>query len=221
MERSLDQIPVKGSAERLLTTPPGRVPVEEAGADEAEAETGEESKAQLEGRAVVHYFDERSNKYAVDTAAMEARLVQAGGGEEQAGGGEEDGFVAAFRAALNAALEKYASVKFHEGGAKASGFVFSSPPCAQIFISAHNESFKNFRVGTWASQWQADLDLGAGGFTLKVGRGGSQQGQVRLHAHYFEDGNLMFKIEKMLAGSGSADGPAALAEAVVRQIVDL
>ena len=132
-----------------------------------------------------------------------------------------DGFVAAFRAALNAALEKYASVKFHEGGAKASGFVFSSPPCAQIFISAHNESFKNFRVGTWASQWQADLDLGAGGFTLKVGRGGSQQGQVRLHAHYFEDGNLMFKIEKMLAGSGSADGPAALAEAVVRQIVDL
>ena len=136
VERSLDQIPVKGSAERLRTTPPGRVPVEEAGADEAEAETGEESKAQLEGRAVVHYFDERSNKYAVDTAAMEARLVQAGGGEEQAGGGEEDGFVAAFRAALNAALEKYASVKFHEGGAKASGFVFSSPPCAHLFFAS-------------------------------------------------------------------------------------
>lgn len=44
---------------------------------------------------------------------------------------------------------------------------------------------------------------------------------MRLNAHYFEDGNLMFKLDKMLEGSGQAQGMQELAEAIVTKIVSL
>ena len=46
---------------------------------------------------------------------------------------------------------------------------------------------------------------------------------MRLNAHYFEDGNLMFKIDKMLEGAGSSSGGGIkdLAEAVASKIVGL
>ena len=142
-----------------MATPPGRVAVAEL---EAAAEEEDEESKETAAQGKVQYYDENSNKYEVDVLAMEARLLEKGEPDQE-------GFAEEFRPALNGALEKYMQMKFYEGAGKASAFVFNNPSCAQIFLSAHNESFKNFRVGGWVSQWQADVDETTGHFSLKVG----------------------------------------------------
>jgi capping protein alpha len=66
----------------------------------------------------------------------------------------------------------------------------------RVEISCHNFSFKNFWGGEWISSWIIDRSSE------------SVSGQIKVHNHYFEQGNIQFNLNKEFpkASIGSFSG---------------
>lgn len=64
--------------------------------------------------------------------------------------------------------------------------VYANPEGTQIRveISCHNLNFKNFWGGEWVSNWVYDI------------ASSTVSGSIRVHNHYFEQGNIQFNITK-------------------------
>mmetsp|Transcript_20042 Transcript_20042/g.19023 ORF Transcript_20042/g.19023 Transcript_20042/m.19023 type:complete len:84 (+) Transcript_20042:636-887(+) len=82
-------------------------------------------------------------------------------------------------------MEKYLSTQYRKGTASYSVFVAPEGHIA-INISCHNLNFANYWGGEWISQWQVDANSGALSGTIKV------------HNHYFEQGNIQFNLKKQV-----------------------
>ena len=68
-------------------------------------------------------------------------------------------------------------------------------------ISCHNFNFKNFWGGEFLSSWVVDL------------QSDSMQGYIKIHNHYFEQGNIQFNMNKNF-------GPIHLKTVTGKSIVD-
>jgi capping protein alpha len=70
-----------------------------------------------------------------------------------------------------------------------------------VEISCHNLNFKNFWGGEWLSAWQVDLSSN------------SVAGSIKVHNHYFEQGNIQFNLAKEVPSTNL--GGSLTAKAVV------
>ena len=62
--------------------------------------------------------------------------------------------------------------------------MYADEQSIKVEISCHNFNFKNFWGGEWLSSWT--LDLAQETIT----------GQIKVHNHYFEQGNIQFNLNR-------------------------
>ena len=84
------------------------------------------------------------------------------------------------RRELQDAVDKYVSSFYSKGVAT----VYGGPSQYVIYISSEKYNPDNYWNGKWVSEWKVDLDQN----TL--------QGNLKIHVHYFEDGNVQLKQSK-------------------------
>lgn len=131
-------------------------------------------------------------------------------GQRPIANGEVDSSIESHRRALDDALANYSQQHFGPG----SSAVFSSSQNGNTVLTACVSSSRfspqNFYNGRWRSVWTATF-RGSGQIQL--------QGSVRVHVHYYEDGNVQVTTSwtKSFNVAGSSDA-RAVAEAIVKQI---
>jgi hypothetical protein len=119
--------------------------------------------------------------------------------------------VQGFKDSLVEALDKYISENFKEGTSLATVSVTgSSDITANIEISCHNLNHKNFWGGEWISRWAVTHTLGGSDYTLT--------GDIKIVNHYFEQGNIQFKLDKSYSSPDSTSAQGDVAQAVVAHI---
>lgn len=67
--------------------------------------------------------------------------------------------------------------------------MFADQSTVKVEISCHNFNFKNYWGGEFLSTWT--VDLGSESIT----------GQIKIHNHYFEQGNIQFNLNKNIAST--------------------
>jgi hypothetical protein len=90
--------------------------------------------------------------------------------------------VTLFRDEVVQHLEKYVERQLRKGTATYT--VFVDHEGVQVDISCHNLNFKNYWGGEWLSSWYVST-------TSK-----SANGAIKVHNHYFEQGNIQFNLSK-------------------------
>ena len=75
-------------------------------------------------------------------------------------------------------------------------------------IAGAKANLRNFWSGNWRSEWTVELGEGAARIS----------GNVRVRAHYFEDGNVQLQTSKAFP---PARVPAASPDALAKAVVDL
>ena len=88
------------------------------------------------------------------------------------------------RAALQTALDAYVSTKYVSEDAAAG--VFARDGKLIAIISGEKPNLRNFWSGKWTSSWNISCSGGQATVT----------GEVKIHAHYFEDGNVQLQTTK-------------------------
>jgi capping protein alpha len=83
------------------------------------------------------------------------------------------------------AMNAYVNRQFRKGTTQYS--VFTEQNQLKVEISCHNFNFKNFWGGEFLSSWTVDLE------------GNTLTGSIKVHNHYFEQGNIQFNINKNIA----------------------
>lgn len=102
---------------------------------------------------------------------------------------------------LTEALTSYVGEEYSEGKCVPTVFIDGEDELTiRINLSCHNLNLKNFWGGEWISTWDVSHTVGSDSFSL-VGR-------IRIHNHYFEQGNINFDLSKNYAeaATGSAVG---------------
>ncbi|CAM9132356.1 unnamed protein product [Phaeothamnion confervicola] len=102
------------------------------------------------------------------------------------------------RAAAEAAVDAYRKTQFRPGRSASS--VFASGGRLVIYVNSEHLNLRNWWGGAWASRYE--LAPAANGGTWNGGSGGGGawvlQGKMRVHLHYFEDGNMQLQSTKAL-----------------------
>ena len=83
------------------------------------------------------------------------------------------------------AMNTYLSTQYRKGTSEFAVYSEGDGSSLKVEISCHNLNFKNFWGGEWSSAWTIDMNNGA-----------AVTGYVRVHNHYFEQGNIQFNLEK-------------------------
>jgi len=76
------------------------------------------------------------------------------------------------------AVTSYQNTQYRKGTAEFSVYSAYDGSTITIEISCHNLNFKSFWGGEWLSTWVVDL------------ASASVSGAIRVHNHYFENGNI-------------------------------
>lgn len=93
------------------------------------------------------------------------------------------------RAAVQHALDAYVSRKFL--CEESAGSVFElGDGSLQVIIAGERPNLRNFWSGKWTSTWVVALN--GGGHSADV------QGDIKIHGHYFEDGNVQLQTAKAI-----------------------
>ena len=82
-------------------------------------------------------------------------------------------------------MNAYVDRQFRKGTTQFSVYINEST--IKVAISCHNLNFKNYWGGEWISNWTVDLSSE------------SISGHVKVHNHYFEQGNIQFNLAKSFA----------------------
>jgi len=115
----------------------------------------------------------------------------------------------ALRVALQRVMGNYVSV-YYQTEASAGG-VYGRDGKLHIAVSGEKNNLKNFWSGKWSSLWT--LTPSGGGRALSI------SGDIKLHVHYFEDGNLQLQSSKAVpAAEVSGKSNEELAEQVLKFI---
>jgi len=119
---------------------------------------------------------------------------------------EWDAAMESRRGALQAALTKYVSTAFETNSAAG---VYAKDNKFNLVITGEKSNLRNFWSGKWSSTWT--LESAGGCTTLK--------GEIKIHAHYFEDGNVQLQTTKPVAAvQWNWDFAEAYAQTVVDHI---
>mmetsp|Transcript_21829 Transcript_21829/g.19366 ORF Transcript_21829/g.19366 Transcript_21829/m.19366 type:complete len:306 (+) Transcript_21829:18-935(+) len=176
------------------TLPNGtKVVVSEKGRRETEVAKQPEVEGEGEGEAEVEpvetnpaeftYVDEARNvKFTLNAISGEIKVVNES--EKNA-----DEVVQGFKDSLVESLDKYISEHYKESTTLGTVSVEGTDQVtAQIEISCHNLSHKNFWGGEWLSRWTVTHTIGSSDFEIT--------GSINIVNHYFEQGNIQFKLNK-------------------------
>jgi capping protein alpha len=114
------------------------------------------------------------------------------------------------RAALDDALLAYAAEHYPYGQACAYAVRDEGKPVLVLAISAARFQGANFVNGRWRSSWRIEVDRGQA----------KLQGQIRLHVHYYEDGNVQLTTDtqRTLPPMQTPQQPQAFAENTFKAI---
>jgi len=100
-----------------------------------------------------------------------------------------------FKDSLEKAVEKYIAKRYRENTTLAAvslKIAEGGKIDLQLSISCHNVNLGNFWAGEWLSKWNASISKN-GSATLN--------GSIHINDHYFESGNIQFKLEKAFENS--------------------
>ena len=82
-------------------------------------------------------------------------------------------------------MHGYLSLLYKKGTAEFAVYAQGDGSQLQVEISCHNLNFKSYWGGEWVSTWTIDLNAG-----------GTVAGLIRVHNHYYEQGNIQFNLNK-------------------------
>lgn len=94
-----------------------------------------------------------------------------------------DSSMEAHRSALQNAVTRYMSENYDH--ASSAGCVYSKDGKLFVVITGEKANLRNFWGGKWSSTWE-----------ISAGTGTSITGEIKIHAHYFEDGNVQLQTIK-------------------------
>ena len=97
-------------------------------------------------------------------------------------------------------MNSYIGRQFRKGTSEFGVYASGDGSELRVEISCHNLNFKSFWGGEWVSNWTIDL------------ASSTISGHIKVHNHYFEQGNIQFNMSKDIP---SAKLSAQTARAVV------
>lgn len=101
------------------------------------------------------------------------------------------------RAALEQVLSEYIANQYYDDTALCS--VYAKGSTLSVVISAEKLNLRNFWSGSWISTW-----------TIEVGPASMDvAGEIKVRAHYFEDGNVQLQTKKACKSTSIPKGGAA------------
>jgi capping protein alpha len=130
----------------------------------------------------VYYDPNKKLKFSFDPVSLEARI------EEENVDWETQYLpanVVSMRDEIVKAMNSYLSTQYRKGTSEFAVYSEGDGSALKVEISCHNLNFKNYWGGEWSSTWTIDMNNGA-----------AVTGHVRVHNHYFEQGNIQFNLEK-------------------------
>ena len=119
----------------------------------------------------------------------------------------QDGSLELQRAALQSSVSQYVSRQY--SSEHSAGSVYAKGGQLIVSITGEKPNLRNFWSGKWNSFWT--LAISGDSCTIS--------GDIKVHAHYFEDGNVQLQTNKPVAAAQIAvGGEKEFAEAVVAHI---
>jgi hypothetical protein len=133
----------------------------------------------------VYYDPNKKLKFSFNPVTLEARI------EEENVDWETQYLptnVVQLRDDIVKAMNTYLSTQYRKGTSEFAVYSEGDGSKLKVEISCHNLNFKNYWGGEWSSTW-----------TIDVNNGAAVSGHIRVHNHYFEQGNIQFNLEKDIA----------------------
>mmetsp|Transcript_18657 Transcript_18657/g.31083 ORF Transcript_18657/g.31083 Transcript_18657/m.31083 type:complete len:288 (+) Transcript_18657:52-915(+) len=128
-----------------------------------------------------HYFDSKSgNIFALDHLTLKTT-------EDTTTESNQDMSKEEERVALQSKLDEYMTGKFLPENSAAG--VFTQGGNLVVTVSGERPNLRNFWSGKWTSNWNVALAPGQA----------TVSGSIKVHAHYFEDGNVQLQTTKDIA----------------------
>lgn len=112
------------------------------------------------------------------------------------------------RAALQASVDKYMKECYLDSNS--AGCVYAKDGSLKVVITGEKTNLRNFWGGKWNSVWNVEWTVSTTTVT----------GDIKVHAHYFEDGNVQLQSAKNIEATAISDGAftEAQADAIVTHI---
>lgn len=125
-----------------------------------------------------HYFDSKSgNVFSLDHLSLKAT-------EDTTTESNQDASIEEERATLQSALDNYITTRYLAENCAAG--VFAKDGNLIVSVAGERPNLRNFWSGKWLSTWSVSLSSGEASIT----------GAIKVHAHYFEDGNVQLQTTK-------------------------
>eukprot|EP01035_Chromulina_nebulosa_P019792 gene19792-25734_t len=114
-----------------------------------------------------------------------------------------------YRAAIQNDLTNYVTNNFSTE--LAAGSAFTKDNAIAIIVTGEKPNLRNYWSGKWTSTWSVIVS----GSTATI------TGEIKVHAHYFEDGNVQLQTTKPIAAASiSFTSESDLAVAIINRIKD-
>jgi len=147
-----------------------------------------------------HYFD------PVDTVTYSINHLTLATSEDAVPSNQDESHET-IRAAVQTVVSSYVSATYQTE--QSAGGVFAKDDKLYVVVTGEKNNLKNFWSGKWNSVWTVNLS----------GSSATVTGDIKLHVHYFEDGNLQLQSSKSIpASSFNYKSHADLAEQLIRLI---
>ncbi|KAL7691800.1 putative F-actin-capping protein subunit alpha [Plasmopara halstedii] len=111
------------------------------------------------------------------------------------------------RQEVQKALQSYLQFEFMHGG---TAGVYIVGTKLVVNLCAERINLRNYWGGRWKSRWEVDLSR----TPLLV------NGNIELHVHYFENGNLQLQSSKSIEQEITSERPGGIGDAIVRVMKD-
>mmetsp|Transcript_16225 Transcript_16225/g.32383 ORF Transcript_16225/g.32383 Transcript_16225/m.32383 type:complete len:291 (-) Transcript_16225:18-890(-) len=122
--------------------------------------------------------------------------------------GQMDAALESERAATQTAINTYMNGRFCTQGGAAASAVYAKDGKLTVILSGEKINLRNFWSGSWRSSFEINPSSGA------------ITGSIRVHVHYFEDGNVQLNNTKEVpAGTVNSGDPETLAASIVEYIM--
>lgn len=108
------------------------------------------------------------------------------------------------RAAIQSSLETY--VKTYYSSIDSAAGVFAKDGKIEIVLVGEKKNLRNFWSGKLTSSWTIDASM-------------NMTGSLKIHAHYFEDGNVQLQSSRSFPASSVSGGSEAEVAAAVEKVI--
>ena len=129
-----------------------------------------------------HYVDPSNGSiFAVNHITLET--------SEADGDSNMDSSIELKRAVLQSSIDSYMKDIYPD--CNSSGCVYAKDGKLHVVITGEKTNLRNFWGGKWSSNWTIEWDQSSTTCT----------GEIKVHAHYFEDGNVQLQTAKPIAAN--------------------